>query len=211
MTPKADPGISPESIFKHFDRIFEHYWDYMGWAPASPIQIHVIEDQLWDNPGATAYQNQWGVYFKADTMARDQGNWCHEMTHMFYCAHFPGWFDESSNRMLTTFNWVPDLFPAHQKPEDNPYYRQCAEEGRRILADQSLRVDNAEPIQYAIRLKYGKDAFKRFFHLCRDAGEAGELDFTPGRHLTNEEIVHYMSKAVGEDVRPLYQQWKGFR
>jgi len=210
LTPNADPGMSFNRIFTEFDRIYEHYRDYMGWAPPTPIQIHVIEDACWDNPGATAYQNQWGVYFKAGSMATDQGNWCHEMTHMFYCAHFPSWFDESSVRMLTTFNWVPDLFPAFKNPEDNPYYKQCANEGSRILANPQLKVDHVEPIQYAIRLKYGKDAFRKFFHLCHEAGEKGELDFKPGRHLTNEEIVLYMSKAVGEDVRPLYKQWKGF-
>lgn len=210
LTPKASAGLSPDEIFSEFDRIYEHFWDYMGWAPPTPIQIHVIEERLWDNPGATAYQNQWGVYFKDRSMPSDQGNWLHEMTHMFYCAHFPHWFDESSVQMLTTFNWAPDLFPKFKRPEDNPHYRTCVEEGRRILAGRSLKVDRAEPIQYAIRLKYGKDAFRRFFHLCREAGDRGELEFAPGRHLTNSEIVHYMSQAVGEDVRPLYQQWKGF-
>ncbi len=54
------------------------------------------------------------------------------------------------------------------------------------------------------------DVFKRFFHLCAKAGRKGEIDFTPGRHLTNAEIVKYMSLAAGEDVTPLYKQWKGF-
>jgi hypothetical protein len=73
------------------------------------------------------------------------------------------------------------------------------------------KFDNAEPVQYAIRLKYGPDVFKRFFHLCAEAGRKGEIDFTPGRHLTNAEIVRYMSRAAGEDVTPLYRQWKGFQ
>lgn len=210
MTPNARPGISRDQIFADFNRIYEHYYLCMGWGPPTPIQIHVIEDQLWDNPGATAYQNQWGVYFRAGGMAKDQGNWCHEMTHMFYCAHFPGWFDESSVRTLTTFNWMPELFPRFEKPGDNPYYKRCESEGRALLQNPGLRVDSPDPVHYAIRLKYGPDVFKRFFHLCGEAGKKGEIDFTPGRHLTNAEIVKYMSLATGEDVVPLYRRWRGF-
>ncbi len=202
--------MSPEKIFKEFDRIYEHYSDYIGWEPPTPFTIHIIEDALWDNPGATAYQNKWGVYFKASNMANDQGNWCHEMTHMFYCAHFPYWFDESSVRTLTTFNWMPELYPQFNKPDDNPYYRQCVAEGRAVLGNPRRKFDNAEPIQYAIQLKYGRDVFKRFFHLCAEAGKKGEIDFTPGHHLMNAEIVRYMSMAAGTDVSPLYRQWKGF-
>jgi len=210
ITAHARLEIPSEDIFRHFDRIYEHFSDYIGWEPPAPIMIHIIEDKLWDNPGATSYQNQWGVFFIASRMANDQGNWCHEMTHMFYCAHFPWWFDESSVRTLTTFNWAPDLFPQFNKPEDNPYYRQCAAEGQAVLENPLRKFDNAEPIQYATRLKYGPDVFKRFFHLCAKAGRKGEIDFTPGRHLTNAEIVKYMSLAAGEDVTPLYKQWKGF-
>lgn len=210
MTAHAQLDMLPEKVFSDFDRIYEHFSEYMGWEPPAPIVIHVIEDKLWDNPGATSYQNQWGVYFMESRMATDQGNWCHEMTHMFYCAHFPWWFDESSVRTLTTFNWMPALFPRFEKPEDNPYYRQCVAEGRAVLENPSRQFDQVEPIQYAIRSKYGQDVFKRFFHLCAEAGRKGELDFTPGHHLTNAEIVKYMSLAAGENVAALYKQWKGF-
>ncbi|MBU0637661.1 MAG: hypothetical protein KKB50_02260, partial [Planctomycetes bacterium] len=183
-TPNAQLQMTPEEIFQAFDKIFAHYRDYIGWEPPTPVVIHLIEAGKWDNPGATAYQNNWGVFFRAEVMQREQGNWCHEMTHMFYVGHFPGWFDESSVHTLTTFNWVPTLFPTHKRPEDNPHYRRCVAEARAVLKDRNLRCDRVEPIQYAIRLKYGPDVFRRFFHLCAAAGAKGELDFTPGRHLT---------------------------
>ena len=208
-TPKAPLKVDLDELFGHFDRIYEHYRKYMGWSPPTPISIHLIESACWDS-GATAFQNQWGVFFRADAMPTEQGNWCHEMTHMFYCAHFPGWFDESSVKTLTTFNWVPELFPAHRKPEDNPYYRQCVAEARAVLNNPRKRFDSIDAIQYAIRVKYGPDVFSRFFRLCAQAGEKGEIDFTPGRHLTKAEIVRYMSRAAGADVEPLYRQWRGF-
>jgi len=208
-TPNTPLKMDHEELFDHFDRIYEHYRKYMGWAPPTPVSIHLIEPACWDS-GATAFQNQWGVFFRADALPTEQGNWCHEMTHMFYCAHFPGWFDESSVKTLTTFNWVPALFPAHEKPEDNPYYRQCVAEARAVLDHPQQQFDSIDAIQYAIRVKYGADVFRRFFHLCVQAGEKGEIDFTPGRHLTKGEIVRYMSRAAGEDVGPIYRQWRGF-
>jgi hypothetical protein len=209
VTPNAPLKMDPEELFDRFDRIYDHYQKYMGWAPPIPISIHLIENACWDS-GATAFQNQGGVFFRADVMPTEQGNWCHEMTHMFYCAHFPGWFDESSVKMLTTFNWMPTLFPAHRKPEENPYYRQCVAEARAVLDNPKQQFDSPDPIQYALRVKYGPDVFQRFFHLCLQAGKDGEIDFTPGRHLTKDEIVRYMSRAAGEDVAPLYRQWRGF-
>ena len=41
-------------------------------------------------------------------------------------------------------------------------------------------------------------------------GRVKRFDFTPGRHLTRDEIVRYMSQAADEDVTPLYRQWTGF-
>lgn len=208
-TPKAPLTMDLDELFGHFDRIYEHYRKYMGWAPPTPISIHLIEKACWDS-GATAFQNQWGVFFRADAMPTEQGNWCHEMTHMFYCAHFPGWFDESSVKTLTTFNWVPALFPTHRKPEENPYYRQYVAEARAVLDNPRQRFDSIDAIQYAVRVRYGPDVFRRFFHLCVQAGKKGEIDFTPGRHLTKGEIVRYMSRAAGEEVGPIYRQWRGF-
>ncbi len=209
VTPNAPLTMDLDELFGHFDRIYEHYRKYMGWAPTTPISIHLIEQACWDS-SATAFQNQWGVFFRADAMPTEHGNWCHEMTHMFYCAHFPGWFDESSVKALTTFNWVPALFPEHKKPEDSPYYRQCVSEARAVLGHPKQLFDSIDAIQYAVRVKHGPDVFRRFFHLCAQAGEKGEIDFTPGRHLTKDEIVRYMSRAAGEDVGPLYRQWRGF-
>lgn len=209
-TPGAPLRMPPEKIFKEFERIFDYYADYMGWAPPTPVLIHLIEQRKWDNPGSTAYQNQWGVFFLADVMDREQGNWCHEMTHMFYVAHFPGWFDETSAQTLTVFNWVPALFPAHKQPEDNPYYRDCVTAGRGVLDNPDRLFDDVQPIQHAIRVKYGPDVFRRFFHACVEAEKKGDLDFKPGRNLPKAEIVKYMSRAAGEDMEPLYRRWKGF-
>ena len=73
-----------------------------------------------------------------------------------------------------------------------------------------MTVEQAEPVQWAMCVKYGPEVFSRFFHLCKEAGERDEIDFTPGRHLTRDELMRFMSQAAGEDVRPLYRQWTGY-
>jgi hypothetical protein len=201
--------MTPEAIFKQFDRIFEHYEKFIGWAPPTPVGINLIEDKLWPNAGATSFQNNYGVYFRASVMDREQGNWCHEMTHMFYVAHFPWWFDESSVRVLTTFAWVPALYREPGERPD-PIHRQAVATGRDVLANPAKSYDSPDAIHAALCVKYGPDVFSRFFHACAAAGKKREIDFTPGRHLTRDEIVKYMSEAAGEDVTPLYRQWGGF-
>ena len=79
-----------------------------------------------------------------------------------------------------------------------------------VLDNPQQRFDSINAIQYAVRVDYGPDVFRRFFHLCVQAGRKGEIDFTPGRHLTKDEIIRYMSRAAGEDVGPIYRQWRGF-
>lgn len=211
VTPKARMKMTPDLIFKHFERIYDLYEKQMGWTPPTPVGINIIEDDKWPNPGATAFQNGYGVFFRAGVMNTEQGNWCHEMTHMFYVAHFPQWFDESSVRTLTIMNWVPTLFPKHRRPEDDPAYRQCAADGRKVLDNPTQEFDDINAIQCAIRVKYGKEVFSKFFHACAEAGNKKQLDFTPGHHLNKNQIVKYMSQAAGEDVGPIYRQWKGFK
>jgi len=208
-TPKAPMKMQPTKIFAEFDRIFDLYESFIGWAPPTPVPINLIEDSRWPNPGATSFQNNAGVWFRAGVMHTEQGNWCHEMTHQFYVAHFPWWFDESSVRTLTTFVWVPKLYPRGPKPEVDSAYRDSLAAGRDVLKNPAKRYENIDVIHYALVAKYGPEVFGRFFHACVEAGKKGELDFTPGRHMTRGEIIKYMSAAAGEDVSPIYGQWTG--
>lgn len=211
VTPRAPAmlRIKPEVICAQFDRIYKYYAEFMGWTPP-PFGINIIEDDKWPNPGATAFQNNYGVFFRASVMHIEQGNWCHEMTHMFYVGHFPGWFDEASCHTLTILNWIPALYGRATRAQDEEHRRSWEADARRFLNTPGETTGNMTLIQNAIRIKYGPDVFRRFFHACKEAGERRELDFTPGRHLTKAEIVRYMSQAAGEDVGAIYARWEGF-
>ncbi len=211
ITPKAPLTlrIKPEAVVKQFDRIYDYYAEFMGWTPP-PFGVNIIEDSKWPDPGATAFQNNFGVHFRASVMHTEQGNWCHEMTHMFYVAHFPGWFDESSVHCLTVLHWVPKLFPRGPRSEEDPTYKAWVADAKRFLSTPSEMTGNVVLIQNAVLVKYGPEVFRKFFHACLEAGRKKELDFTPGRHLTKAEIIKYMSQAAGEDVTPIYNRWTGF-
>lgn len=208
-TPGAPLKLRPEKIFAEFDQIYELYEKYMGWTPPTPVPINLVEDARWPNPGATSFQNNGGVWFRAGVMDREQGNWCHEMTHMFYVAHFPWWFDESSVRTLTTFVSYPRLYSSTGKPETDRGFRQAMAAGKELMG-KSGPVDNIDALHGAMMAKYGLELLSRFFHACVEAGGKGELDFKPGRHLTKQEIAKCMSAAAGEDVTPMYQRWTGW-
>ncbi len=209
-TPNAPFPLTPKEIFAGFERIHAHYLKTMGWAPTDPIPINLIEDARWPDPGATAFQNGGGVYFRAGAMATEQGNWMHEMTHMFYLAHFPRWFDEPSVRALTTLVWAPALYPpAEGQPKDRAYTAAVAE-GAAVLASPDAAVGALEPVLHALFVRYGAGFYERFFHACVEAGAKGEIDFRPGRWMTRDEIVRMMSRAAKEDVTPLLRRWNGF-
>ncbi len=114
-------------------------------------------------------------------------------------------------QMLTTFNWIPALYPRGSRPQADPTYKAWEADARRFLKAPGETTGNMVLIQDAVRVKYGSNVFKKFFHLCVEAGKKKDLDFTPGRHMTKAEIVKYMSQAAGEDVSPIYQRWTGFK
>lgn len=204
-TPDAPLVLASDELFAQLDRIWTTHEAFIGWAPPTPVRVHLVSQRLWDNPGATAYQNQWGVFFRAEAIATEQGNMAHELTHQFYVARFPGWFDESSVRALTTLVWMPRIFGAPSDDAD-----AWLRDGRSLLADPTAPIDTPERLWATLAAKYGPDVFSRFFHACRDAGASGELDFAPGRHLTKSEIVAMMNRAAAEDTAGLFGRWVGF-
>lgn len=208
---RAQPGtatpLSPDRILSEFERINAFYSGYFGWEPPSPVKIHLVPKAAWTEPGVTAFQNDDGVFFRAEEMATEQGNWLHEMTHMFYVGHFPRWFDEPSVRALTALVWEPALFPSPARlpsPLTSRAWAQGMQVGETTRSYRSL-----EPVLEALIVRK-PDVFRRFFALCRDEARSGRLDFTPGRRLTRAEIVRLLSQAAGEDVEPLLRRWSGF-
>jgi hypothetical protein len=208
VTPGVKFVLSPEEIFREFESIHAYYKDFMGWEFPTAIPVILIEEDKWPS-NSTAFQNNGGVFFRAGVMATEQGNWVHEMTHMWYMAHFPNWFDEASVRTLTAFVWCPNLFPPRGKLEADPVYARSQVAGKEVLASPAKRYNDLEPILDALVVKYGPKVFRRFFHLCADAGKQGDLDFAPGHWMKKDQIVKYMSQAAGEDVGPLFRRWNG--
>lgn len=206
----ANLPMKEDAILKEFERIYDHYSKFMGWEFPGKIPINIIEQAKWPS-NATAFQNAGGVFFRCEVMATEQGNWTHEMVHQMYIAHFPGWFDEASVRVLTTLVFYPKLFPPKTGGiASDPGYVEYTKAGQDVLATRDKTYDGLEPILCALAVRYGPDIFSKFFHACAEAGTKKEIDFTPGRWLTKDEMMKLMSKAAGEDVTPLFRRWNGF-
>lgn len=209
VTPGVRFVMTPEAIFEEFERIHASYSQFMGWQFPTAVPIVLIEHNKWPS-NASAFQNDGGVFFRAEAMAAEQGNWAHEMTHMWYMAHFPRWFDEPSVRALTICVWCPRLYPPKGGVASDPAYCGALASGKDVVANPGKTYDSVEPILNALIVKHGPEVFSRFFHNCADAGKRGKLDFSPGRWMKKEEILKYMSQAAGEDVAPLFRRWQGF-
>jgi hypothetical protein len=207
----AEPGtampLSPDRILAEFERIHAFLSDYFGWQPPSPVRIHLIPKAVWPEPGATAFQNGDGVHFRAEEMATEQGNWVHEMTHVFFAGRFPRWFDEPAVRALTALVWDPALFP-HPSGLPSPLTARAWAQGKQVWAT-TRRNRSLEPVIEALMVRRS-DVFRRFFALCRQGADTGHLQFGDGRCLSRDELLGLLSEAAGEDVEPLLRRWTGF-
>jgi hypothetical protein len=207
----AQARFKPEqkSVFSEFEKIYAYMKSFSNWEPTVAIGINVIEDSRWPFGGTTAFSDMRGVFFRASVMHQAFGDWCHEMSHWFLVGRSPKWLEEPLVRVLTAMAWMPGLYPGPD-PKKDPLYASGERTGKEVLANPDRRYDDIEPVLYAIAVKYGPEVFGRFFKACAKAGEKRELIFHPGRHLTRDEIAHYLSEAAGQSVLPLLRRWKGY-
>ncbi len=210
MTPAAAPSITSDEIPKEFERIYTIYSASMGFTPPEPVAINVIEDDKWPRSGAGAFMNAAGIHYLASIMHQEQGNWLHEMTHMFYYGRFPNWFEEPSVRVMTIAVWIHTVFPSPEPLSKDAKYQRYMLQGHDVLDNPGKKFDTLEPILVALIVKYGESVYSRFYNLCAKAGKKGEINFVLERPISKEQLIKYMSEAAGEDVRPLFRRWKGF-
>jgi len=207
----AQAGFKPDTktILTEFEKIYAYMKSYSNWEPTVAIGINVMEDARWPFGNTTAFSDMRGVFFRASVMHEAYGDWCHEMSHWFLVGRSPKWLEEPFVRVLTAMVWMPGIYPGPD-PKKDPLYASGERIGREVLANPARQHDNIEPVLYAIAVKYGSEVFGKFFKACAKAGERGELDFRPGRHLTRDEITRYLSQAAGESVLPMLRRWKGY-
>lgn len=211
MTPGAKPCMTNEQITAEFDRIFEYFKEFMGFTPPEPVVINVAEDEKWPRPGAGAFMNGEGIWLQASIMHTEQGNWLHEMTHMFYYGRMPGWFEETSVRVLTIAVWIHNLVPGNPPLDKDAKYQQYMLQGHDLIDNPDKIFDSLEPVLVALIVKYGERVYSRFFRAVAEAAEKGEIEFALERPITQNQLLKYMSQAAGEDVTPIFRRWKEFR
>ncbi len=185
--------------------------EFMGFTPPEPVAINVVEDGKWPRPGAGAFMNAEGIWLRASIMHTEQGNWLHEMTHMFYYGRMPGWFEETSVRVLTIAVWIHNLVPGNPPLDKDVKYQRYMLQGHDLIDNPDKIFDDLEPVLVALILKYSEHVYSRFFRNVAEAAKKGEIEFVLQRPITQNQLLKYMSEAAGEDVTPLFRRWKEFR
>jgi hypothetical protein len=206
-SPSAEV-LDPKLVLREFGRIGDEMRRYGGWTPAVPTNVNAIEEELWPDRRWAAYSNADGLFLRATVMAHDQGNWCHEMTHLMFQGRIPRWFDESLVHFLTKQVWVPRLYP--DLPERAGYADDIPRAAEEFRRDPSLMTDSLEKILNVVAARFGADVYGRFMRCCLQAGKAGELELRSERQMTTAETMLYLTKAAGEDVTPYFRHWSGF-
>lgn len=202
----ASPGTQIQDRLPGFIQSVTNAWrfyaGYYGHEAAKPIRLHVIADAQWDNPGATAYQNNAGLFFPEGSFDKDVGNILHELTHYFNRGRLPGWLDEPAVQALTCFVWFPEL-----RPWADPVLRQRSTLGREAASNRAS-LASVDDVLSVLFVAHGRELFRKFWASVHDAERQQKL--APNAVLDRETIVQHLSRAAGEDVRPVFQRWPGF-
>jgi hypothetical protein len=202
-SPGLEVGSRVQAFIGTVSRAWKFYADYYGHEAPKPLRLHLIPNNKWDNPGATAYQNNAGLFFPESSFDKDTGNILHELTHWFNMGRLPGWFDEPTVHALTCFVWFPEL-----QPWDDPVLRQRTVQGKQAVQSVTTPLPSVEDVLSVLFVEHGRDLFRKFWHGVHEAERQGKL--AAGKALSRDELVQYLSRAAGKDVRPVFQRWPGF-
>lgn len=208
MTPKAVTRWTPEQTLQNFTRIYNWFKDWMGWEPdRKEINVHIHEEKC------GAFEDGAGVHFEMENFNWDVGNWCHEMNHVFDNGYFPGWTGHSIIRTMDSFDSIDSLFPDRQYPGQTKAsrIRDKRNIAMRILGNPAFRTDDLQDVFFALRFKFGKNATYGFYHAIKAAADRKEIPLHRGCGFTKEQMVKYMSQAIGEDARPYFERWNGWK
>jgi len=202
-SPGVEVGPRVQAFVAAHDRAWKFYAGYYGHEAPHPLRIHVIADNKWDNPGATAYQNNAGLFFRESTFDKDAGNILHELCHWFNQGRFPGWFDEAAVNALTCFVWFPEL-----RPWDDPVLRQRNAQRRQAVQNSSAPLPSVDAVLSVLFVEHGRDLFRKFWRAVHEAERQGKL--SPGKTISRDELVRFLSEAAAQDLRPVFQRWPAF-
>lgn len=202
-SPGVDIGPRIQAFVGTVSRAWKFYADYYGHEAPKPLRLHVIANNKWDNPGATAYQNNAGLFFPEGSFDRNTGNIFHELTHWFNMGRLPGWLDEPAVRALTCFVWFPAL-----QPGDDPALRERTARGKQAAQDAAAPLSSIDDVLSVLLVEHGRDLFRKFWHGVHAAERQGKL--APGSPLSRDQVIQHLSLAAGRDLRPVFQRWPGF-
>ena len=211
MSPGCKVVWTPEQIVKEFNKIYFWFKDWTGWEPDRPlINVHVYEDSL----GQGAYENGAGVHFGASNFNWDQGNWTHEMNHVWHNGYFPPFIEHPLIRTNDAFDSIDGIFPdqKHHPPSETSasHAQACREIANKILNNPYYQTDDFQEVLFALRVKYGPGLTKRFYHELLAAKKRGEIPLKRGGPIYKADILINMSRAAGEDVLPYFKRWNGW-
>jgi hypothetical protein len=210
MTPFANVVHTPKQIVAEFTRIYWWFAQFTGWeADRSVVTVHIYED-----PNVGAHENGLGIHFPDHNFNWDVGNWCHEMTHVCENGQTPDWFGHALVRTVDAFDSIDTLYP--NRPGVLPEQRVQKERemqalAKKVLDDPNYRTADLQELFFALRARFGTRATSGFYHAMKEAGDGGEIELRRGWHFTKEHVVTFMSRAIGQDARPYFEKWTGWK
>jgi hypothetical protein len=191
----ADASLDGKAIAKLLEQQYDFLAGYVGIAP-DWIFVHVGNKYPCGMSVASGPNPE--MFLQAASIFDTSANYAHEMMHcfMFQFGAMPHWFNES----------IADA--AYADSEIELWHRR----GEKELLAQFDRVDNRSYELMQLRIKYGKDYYRKV--CARMLARRSEClrTFTHDTPLEerNELLLTILSEAAGEELRPLFTDEFGF-
>lgn len=230
---QLSPSVQPMEVDKLFaigEASYNFLKDYLGEEPTQRITVNIIAPAE-QGAAHVGHSSGYSMYLEAARILDTSHNWVHEMTHCFQRESGPWstWLSEGE-AWLTSYEAQTAAFgdpagakrisPAAFAARLPQYQAALLVEGRNLMqlwgtpelpsAKLSAAYGFTNYLMGQLRERSGPELMRRYRVLLRQDA-AAHPDAAP---LTVEQsdalIVDRLSRAAGEDLRPLFTQW-GFR
>ncbi len=235
VSPGVPLPLDEGELLPMLREIHTYMVDYLGYRVDRPLTLNIISRECWADPHVGGYATGGHLYVPLETVLNDIGIVIHELSHCFDFGngHFPPWLGEGKSVPIL-FDLLGDTGKKYlgrvSSGRDARSKAGRTSQKRLMEGDETLIqywgtpklpyrgsplrgacYDTAAYYFAELHRRYERGWLARFHALMRADLDRGSY-YMPIRDwvLANSVLIDYLSRATGDDLRPMFRQF-GFR
>lgn len=232
VSPGVPLPLDEEVLYPMLREIHDYMVSYLGFELERPLTLNIISRECWADPHVGGYATGNHLYVPIETVMNDIGVVIHELSHCFDFGKgfFPPWLGEGKSVPII-FDFLEDTRKKYAgriasgrdaRSKAGRTSQRKLMEGKETLIQywgtprlpyrgSPLRgacYDTAAFYCAELHRRFGSDWLRAFHTLMRADLDRGQY-YMPVRkiNLANSILIDYLSRAAGEDLVPMFQDW----